>query len=73
MNMDKSRDYMQYLFTLGKNVNTILILMTVHQDIFIYKMHIYVYVQKHIRMHICVAYKHIHIHKISGKFFPVKF
>lgn len=71
--MDKSRDYMQYLFTSGKNVNTILILMTVHQDIFIYKMHIYVYVQKHIHMHICVAYKHIHIHKISGKFFPVKF
>lgn len=40
---EKSRDYMQYLFTSGKSINTIIILMmTVYWDIFVYVKYIYV-------------------------------
>lgn len=39
---DKFRDYMQYLFTLGEKINaTIILMMAVHQEIFIYNIYTY--------------------------------
>ena len=59
----KSRDYMQYLFTSGKNINTIIIpMMTVYWDIFIYKAHLCVYICICIDMYVCVCvYIYMHV------------
>ena len=62
MSIDKSRDYIQYLFTSGKNA-FIILMMTVHWDIFIYKIHIYLYMCMYI--YICIyvwMYGHTNIY-----------